>query len=544
MGFTYSSDTLDDQRAPLAKWVLLCVLIPIEGALVGARLDALPLADSMPQWWARALAHTGFVFPLAMAVVTATLLCVATRIRQEVPSLASAVVRPYWSWLVLGHLTAFAIFFRLAIFVFDGELIRSSTPGSWAAACVVAGIATLVLWCVAALPPGTLWPLVRLLGPVLPVSILVGLAAWGAGVVTSDWWKLLQQSTLGLVYRILSLLTSDVIVHPSVFVIGTQRFLVEVAPKCSGYEGIGLIGVFLSAYLWLFRTSLRFPRAFLLLPIGMTLAWLSNVLRIVALVAVGSWLSPVIALGGFHAYSGMLLFCALALGLAAGAQHVPFFAVPRSASATTLACNPTAAYLAPLLVTVVAASVTRAFAEDKFDPLYPVQIFAVGAVLWFFQWEYRRMKWSWSWSAIGIGAIAFTAWAALGSFPSDDGIGVDFRIALDRLPGAWAVGWIALRALGSVVTVPLAEELAFRGYLTRRLVAADFQEVSSRCFSWWSFFVSSLLFGAMHDHFLAGTACGMLYALALYRRGELSDAVVAHATTNVLLVVFSLTRLT
>jgi membrane protease YdiL (CAAX protease family) len=47
-------------------------------------------------------------------------------------------------------------------------------------------------------------------------------------------------------------------------------------------------------------------------------------------------------------------------------------------------------------------------------------------------------------------------------------------------------------------------------------------------------FVSSLLFGAMHEHILAATACGAIYALALYRRGNLGDAILAHATTNAL----------
>jgi membrane protease YdiL (CAAX protease family) len=37
--------------------------------------------------------------------------------------------------------------------------------------------------------------------------------------------------------------------------------------------------------------------------------------------------------------------------------------------------------------------------------------------------------------------------------------------------------WITLRVLGAVVTVPLAEELAFRGFLMRRMVSRDFESV-------------------------------------------------------------------
>jgi len=83
--------------------------------------------------------------------------------------------------------------------------------------------------------------------------------------------------------------------------------------------------------------------------------------------------------------------------------------------------------------------------------------------------------------------------------------------------------------------VPIAEELAFRGYLLRRLIAADFDQVTSVRFTWLSFLVSSVLFGALHGRWLAGTVAGMCYALAMYRRGKVADAVIAHAVTNALI---------
>ena len=104
--------------------------------------------------------------------------------------------------------------------------------------------------------------------------------------------------------------------------------------------------------------------------------------------------------------------------------------------------------------------------------------------------------------------------------------------ALARMPRAWAWVWLAARAIGSVIIVPVAEELAFRGYLTRRLIAADFQAVPEGRFTWPSFLLSSLLFGLLHQRWLAGTVAGMAYALAYYRRGKLIDAIWAHAMTN------------
>jgi CAAX prenyl protease-like protein len=58
--------------------------------------------------------------------------------------------------------------------------------------------------------------------------------------------------------------------------------------------------------------------------------------------------------------------------------------------------------------------------------------------------------------------------------------------------------------------------------------------------SWPSFLVSSSLFGFFHDRWIAGTLAGLFYALALYSRRELSDAVLAHAVTNALIVAYAL----
>jgi CAAX prenyl protease-like protein len=70
------------------------------------------------------------------------------------------------------------------------------------------------------------------------------------------------------------------------------------------------------------------------------------------------------------------------------------------------------------------------------------------------------------------------------------------------------------RVLGSVITVPIAEELAFRGYVLRRLISSDFDNISLR-FTWLSFLLPSFLFGALHGRWPAGTVAGMFYAWAM-----------------------------
>jgi len=99
---------------------------------------------------------------------------------------------------------------------------------------------------------------------------------------------------------------------------------------------------------------------------------------------------------------------------------------------------------------------------------------AVGA-LWAFRGQLSSAGWRVSWSGVGIGVVAFGVWLALAG---REYLSHDFGPALTALDPAPRLAWIALRLLGSVVVVPLVEELAFRGYLARRLTAAHFASVA------------------------------------------------------------------
>jgi CAAX prenyl protease-like protein len=92
--------------------------------------------------------------------------------------------------------------------------------------------------------------------------------------------------------------------------------------------------------------------------------------------------------------------------------------------------------------------------------------------------------------------------------------------------------------LAATVTVPIAEELAFRGFLLRRFISPEFEAVSFRQFSWFALAASSVLFGLLHgERWIAGLIAGIIFALAVTRRGRFGNAVVAHATANALLAV-------
>jgi exosortase E/protease (VPEID-CTERM system) len=531
-----SDDARPVGRLPTRRWASLGVLLLAEWMLLSGRFETPNLG---PRWWGAVLEHASMIMPLGAAIGTAAVLLWSQRLRPQLAGAAVQLVEPRRAWpLVLAHLVAFVVFFQVTAIVLEGEFGRSGIPGPWAAAWVSTGIVTGVLWIAALIPPKVLLSLARRAAGPLLAAAAVGAAALAAGRLTDEAWHPLGQLTLRVVGALVSLVAEDPVAEPARFIVGTARFSVTIQRECSGYEGIGLIWVFLGVYLWLSRSTLRFPRALLLLPLGTVVVWLCNAVRIAALIALGTWVSPAIAFGGFHSYSGSLLFCAVALGLAGVARRARFFAAadpwpePRD--------NPTAAYLAPLAAGIAASMLTSAFSTGGLDALYPLRVAAVGGALWLFRREYGGLRWTASWTAVGAGVVVFAIWIALEPSRPEAAAAAAVPAALAGAPAGMTGAWLAFRVLGSVITVPLAEELAFRGYLTRRLIAADFTTVPFGRFSWLSFLGAALLFGAMHDRLLAGALAGAIYTLALYRRGELADPIVAHATTNALLAVYVL----
>ena len=210
----------------------------------------------------------------------------------------------------------------------------------------------------------------------------------------------------------LRILGQQTIVDPARSLLGTPQFSVYMAPTCSGMEGIGLIAVFLTAYLWLFRRELRFPQSFMLIPAGIAIVWLLNSVRITTLILLGGSLEQV-ALEGFHSVAGWIFFNTTALGLVIASRRTGLFARAKGPADLPLSANPAAPYLVPLMVTIATAMITGAFFRD-FDFAYPLRVIFTAAALWLYHGRFRDLLWCWSWPAAALGALAFLLWILLG----------------------------------------------------------------------------------------------------------------------------------
>jgi exosortase E/protease (VPEID-CTERM system) len=304
-------------------------------------------------------------------------------------------------------------------------------------------------------------------------------------------------------------------------------------PMCSARSAEGKRLVWLAV----FRNEFRFPRAFILLPAGIVLAFLANAVRIAALVLVGDAGAEAIAVHGFHSAAGWIGFNLIALGLCVITNRVSWLRVAKPEDLVTVqpVHNPTSRWLLPFLAILAAGMISEALTGD-FEWFYPLRFFAGALALVFLRRRYTDLVWRVGWLAPAVGVIVFLISVGLDRFISPTPQAMPTPLAATA-PLARNL-WLMFRVLGATVTVPVAQELAFRGFLYRRLISPDFDSVSFRRCSWTALLTSSMIFGLLYGHeWLTGALAGALYCWVLIRRGSMGDAVAAHATTNLLVTI-------
>lgn len=488
--------------------------------------------------------HWLFRFIIAYAISLAML----TYLRGKVYAAAAAAVdqapvRLSWAAMHLALLGPFAYL--------SARIYAGSPPGAsftvlavaWHT-CALAGVLALF----AALAPLAVWRSAIRQTRGLPFYAILPAAAAVAAIKASQMlWAPAAEITFRMVRVLLHPLLPALYSDPASLVLGTERFAVKIAEQCSGLEGIGLLLAFCAGWLWLFRRDYYFPRALLIVPVGVLVIFLLNAVRIAAIVLIGNAGYERVAILGFHSQAGWIAFNLTAFGIAVLAQRTPWVsrvahrnavAHPRASSQNPAAgANPTAAYLMPLLAILAAGMISHALSAG-FEFLYPLRFVAALAVLWVYRKSYRGADLRFTWRGPAVGILMFGLWLAAAAFlirPESA------PAALTGLPEPLRAIWISCRVIAAVATVPLAEELAFRGYLLRRLVSPEFETVRFSAARWPALALSALAFGLMHGAlWLPGIAAGLAYGALAVRTDKLGESVAAHATTNALLAAYVL----
>ena len=445
-----------------------------------------------------------------------------------------------WGVPLAVNLGLFAVL-SAATFAFTLHAASAPEPpwGWFALYCIpLAATALSLFWLFA---PIRFWTeLVRRQTREIAIALATGAILLAGGGLAQTGWDQLAGTSLMLAHALLSLYEPTAAVDYAMQSLSVRDFKVIIDQSCSGYEGMALVAAFLGLYLWSFRQTLRFPNALLLLPLGVASIYALNIVRIAALVSIGGHVSPDVAEGGFHSQAGWMAFLAVALGLMALAPRIAFFAHQKAAPAQSIgmADRSMDALLVPFMALMGGSIVASASAP--YDTwLYGLKIAAAGVALYVLRGWYRGFAVAISPVAVSAGVVVGAAWIATdagGVAPS----GLDLGTWLSAQPPVLAAAWLAIRAFGGIVVVPVVEEFAFRGVFYRWIISRRFEAVAFDRFSWLALLVSSGLFGLLHSRPLAGTAAGAVFCLVMVRRGRLADAIAAHVAANAVIIAWAI----
>lgn len=441
-----------------------------------------------------------------------------------------AHIRPQW---FLVHLLLVLPLAPLAFFLSrntgDEPLTAILTP-------LCAGLIVAAVWAAfEAMSPWSVWHnAAHRLGVLwLYAGLVAGLAA-----ASSIWLQMLWRPTAGVTFELVRFLLLPLLptlaADPAARILGTDRFRVEIADSCSGLEGLGLMLVFCGAFLVLLREEYRFPQALFLVPIGSMMVFVLNAIRIAVLVLLGHAGFTDIADYGFHTQAGWIGFTCAAGAVVLLSRRSRWISLGAGASGRggeVLLHTPTATYLMPFLV-VLAAGMLSLAASGRFDWLDPLRLVAGSAALVWVRTRLVGLDWRISWRGPLAGMLAFIVWVSIGRITlAPRTIPVPLSTSLPL----WRDGWVTSRVLASVLIVPITEELAFRGYLLRRLRGARFELVPFSAARGTALVLSSVIFGISHGVMWApAIVAGWLYGWLVCSTGRIGESVAAHATTNAL----------
>jgi CAAX prenyl protease-like protein len=201
-----------------------------------------------------------------------------------------------------------------------------------------------------------------------------------------------------------------------------------------------------------------------------------------------------------------------------------------------------AAYLAPM-----AAFLLLIWVGTLSDALYPIAYVARTAIaaglLVYFWKHYTKIRWDYWWLGILVGVIGIFQWV-----PMQLWLQHHFSIFVAKPESVYQPAshfsnpimlwsFIGVRIVGAVLVVPVMEELFWRDFLWREIIAPnDFKLAHVGEWDPAAFFIVAGAFSTVHANWwLTAVVWGLLIGALLVYTKSLGACIIAHATTNLLL---------
>jgi uncharacterized protein len=243
---------------------------------------------------------------------------------------------------------------------------------------------------------------------------------------------------------------------------------------------------------------------------------------------IGGHVSPALAVNGFHSYAGWIFFTILALSILVVARNLSWLRL-RPAGETQVAAplrqDWNAARVLPFVAFMAASMLGSALFETP-EAAYPFKAAVMLLALLPFVQFYRSIDWRLDPVAVVAGLGVAVLWVAPSLLAPDAGAGSSAQSP--------SLAWILIRLAGTILLVPLIEELFFRDYMLERL------DTGGRTGTIVAIAISTAIFAALHGRWLLAAIAGLVFCAVRLRGGRVADAVVCHLVANAGVAAFAL----
>ena len=214
----------------------------------------------------------------------------------------------------------------------------------------------------------------------------------------------------------------------------------------------------------------------------------------------------------------------------------------------TMKDSPAAARVAPFMIFLLLTFAQDSLGEAGRYWIYLAKTLVGAWLIWVTRPLVKELRWAISWEAVAAGVGVLVIWVYLGDLTR--GVKTDPHEKLwnpfQQFQGNMLLAWffVAVRTLGSSLVVPPLEEVFYRSFLYRFIANPKFESVPLNYFSGISFLLTAVIFAAGHAmvDWPGAILCAFVYQWLVLRKNRLGDALTAHAITNFLLSVWSVTR--
>lgn len=215
------------------------------------------------------------------------------------------------------------------------------------------------------------------------------------------------------------------------------------------------------------------------------------------------------------------------------------------------------AYLLPMLVFLGFnwVGTQRKDLAWVYPATYAIKTAVVAGLLIYFWPAYTRIRWTYLWLGFLLGVVGIFQWVGVQillqkvcaglpspfNFPSPSADELFNPFQKIESPIALYT-FLCVRIAGAVLLVPVMEELFWRDYLWRRIVAPnDFRLATVGEWDWKAFVIVALIFAIPHPAWwLTAIIWALMIGGLLAYTKSLGACIVMHATTNALLAAYVL----